>query len=249
LRQVFLITCFSLLIGTVLVACNSARPGQVANQGPLQSGIDAYTAYSEGDCEAIDTYMREIAVHKVDMDDSSNGELFSSALLLESFCAELQGDVVRARKIYRRLLRESPLSFAAADARERLRVFRLREEVSDYEEQIAASRVRAIGGSTDRAPVKRKPADYPPLAMWADINGRAVVEFGVTPRGDTHSAVVVDSDPPLIFDGAALRAIRGWRYAIDVDGSESRRQAIRIIFNPEDGYLNDAERALSGSAD
>jgi TonB family protein len=244
-----LITCISLLMGTVLVACNARRPGQLANRGPLQSAIHAYIAYSEGDCEAIDTHLREIDVHKVDIDDSPNGEILSSALLLESFCAELQGDVGRARKIYRRLLRESPLSFAAADARERLRVFRLREEVSDYEERIAASRVRAIGGSTDRAPVKRKPADYPPFAMWADIDGRAVVEFGVTPRGDTHSAVVVDSDPPLIFDGAALRAIRMWRYAIDVDGSESQRQAIRIIFNPEDGYLNGAERALRGSAD
>ena len=63
----------------------------------------------------------------------------------------------------------------------------------------------------------------------------------MTPRGDTDAPVVVDSEPPLLFDGVAVRAIREWRYAADADGTQSERQAIRLVFKPENAATPDLD--------
>ena len=195
----------------------------------LETATNAYRAYGRGDCAAA-----ERSAGDTELEDWPANEARSSFLLLLGFCAERGGEGERARETYRRLLREAPLSFAADDARERLRLLRLRENDPDYEAWLADARSRARQGSTDREPIERAPASYPPLAQLATIGGFAVVEFGVTPRGDTDAPVIVDSEPPLLFDGVALRAVREWRYAPDADGTQSERQAIRLVFRPED---------------
>lgn len=196
---------------------------------PLETATNAYQAYGRGDCDEVERSARIAS-----LDDWPANEARASFLLVEGFCADRDGDLERARETYRRLLREAPLSFASDDARERLRVLRLRENDPDYEEWVASARTRALQGSTDREPIERTPASYPPLAQLARIGGYAVVEFGVTPGGETDAPVIVDSDPPLLFDGVALRAVREWRYATDGDGTKSERQAIRLVFRPED---------------
>ena len=54
------------------------------------------------------------------------------------------------------------------------------KEPDDWEDmqKAFATRERAAQGSTGRAPVDRIPADFPPLARRAGIEGFAVVEFG-----------------------------------------------------------------------
>ena len=56
----------------------------------------------------------------------------------------------------------------------------------------------------------------------------------MTPRGNTDAPVIVDSEPPLLFDGAALRAVREWRYTAEPNAGATERQAIRIVFKPQD---------------
>ena len=59
----------------------------------------------------------------------------------------------------------------------------------------------------------------------------------MTPRGDTDAPVVVASDPPLLFDGVATRAVREWRYERRPEQTRSQRQVIRLIFRPEDTQI------------
>ena len=233
-----LILCLSLLTTAVcLSACSSPPRSHIAHDGrTLDSATNAYRAYGAGDCPAVDARFDD-----TDIEDWPPNEARSSLLLLASFCAEQKNDIARASEIYRQLLRESPLSFAADDARNRLRILRLRENDPEYDDWVAAAKTRAHQGSTDRAPIERTPASYPPLAQIAQIGGYAVVEFGVTPRGDTDAPVVVDSEPPLLFDGVAVRAIREWRYAADADGTQSERQAIRLVFKPENAATPDLD--------
>jgi TonB family protein len=57
-----------------------------------------------------------------------------------------------------------------------------------------------------------------------------VVEFGVLPDGQTDAVIVVDAEPPLLFEGTALRAVRKWRYEKDPKAAEAQRQVVRIVF-------------------
>ena len=209
--------------------------------GLLETATNAYRAYEGGGCPEV-----ERSAGVAELEDWPANEARSSFLLLLGFCAERGEDEKRAQETYRRLLREAPLSFAADDARERLRLLRLRENDPDYEAWLADARSRARQGSTDREPIERATASYPPLAQIAQIGGFAVVEFGVTPRGDTDAPVIVDSEPPLLFDGVALRAVRGWRYATDADGTQSERQAIRLVFRPEDAERPELDAPVDG---
>jgi TonB family protein len=65
----------------------------------------------------------------------------------------------------------------------------------------------------------------------AGIEGYALVEFGVTPRGQTTNPVVVESEPRFLFDGTSIRAVREWQYARSQD---SDRQVIKLLFRRDD---------------
>lgn len=216
-----------LVLATALACQAPPRIDQMDKQRDL--ALDAYVDYSTGDCEGV----RETAT-----ESSRTGwpasEVRGSVRLLDAFCAERNDDLASARSIHRLVLRDDPLSFAAEDARDRLRVLRLVENDPEYEAWLLTARDRARRGSTRRVAVERSTADYPPLAQAAGLGGFAVVEFGVLPQGTVDAPVVVDAEPPLVFDGAALRAVRSWRYEPDPRGTESQRQAIRIVFRPEE---------------
>lgn len=237
-----LVLVILLVAATSWLGCQTPGAGEVPDS-PLEATADVYLAYERGNCEAVEARREFLA-----LDEWPVLEVRSSFLLVTAFCAERADEPGRAREIYRRILREAPLSFAADDARERLRVLRMVENDPEYGDWVAQAKIRALQGSTDRLPVERPAALYPPLARFARIGGYAVVEFGVTPRGDTDAPVVVDAEPPLLFDGAALRAVREWRYARDADGTGSQRQAIRLVFEPEAAPTPDLDQAVDAEA-
>ena len=47
------------------------------------------------------------------------------------------------------------------------------------------------------------------------------VQFSVTSIGTVRDAVVVDSEPDVVFDQAALKAIARWRYNPRVENGEA----------------------------
>ncbi len=215
--------------GALVSGCQTARQPETTgvdrNDAIYRQATDAYAAYKQGDCARAERLVEPDAVEAW-----KPGELKASVQLMLGFCRERRGDVEAAREIYRGLVRDAPLSFASDDARERLRVLRLLERDPDYESWVESARARAAEQNAKRAPIERMPADFPPMAQEAQIDGYVVVEFGVTPRGDTDAPVIVDSRPPLLFDGAAIRAVREWRYAAKPGKRESERQIIRIVF-------------------
>lgn len=198
----------------------------------FQDASDAYIAYEAGDCE---TTMRLSAPERLASWEPT--ETYSSMLLLHAFCKELDGDVDDARDLYDRLIEESPNSFAARDAMERSRILRIQESDPNHAAWMRAARDRAKAARSDpkpRVPVERRPAVFPPVARTTGVEGYAVVEFGVTPRGRTSDPVVIESHPPLIFDGTALRAIRQWEYERRSSASSNDLQVIRLVFVTED---------------
>jgi protein TonB len=74
------------------------------------------------------------------------------------------------------------------------------------------------GSDTDVIPLVRIAPEYPPRALSRGIEGWVQVQFTITETGAVKDAVVVASDPPRIFDEAALRSIARWRYNPKVEG-------------------------------
>jgi protein TonB len=73
---------------------------------------------------------------------------------------------------------------------------------------------------------------YPYRARTRGIEGYVDVRFTVTPDGSVTSPEVLESQPPGLFDHAALRAVERWRFAPAMRGDKAveARVQIRIRF-------------------
>lgn len=73
-----------------------------------------------------------------------------------------------------------------------------------------------VGGdiaiARELTPLVRVPAEYPMNALARRIEGFVVVRFIVTESGSVRDPEVLRSDPPRIFDRAALRAVLRFKY-------------------------------------
>ena len=69
---------------------------------------------------------------------------------------------------------------------------------------------------------------YPAEARANGVEGRVVVRYDVTAAGNVANAVVVESEPPGVFDAAALTAVRSWRFRPMVDRGEIVSAPARI---------------------
>ncbi|MBI3180336.1 MAG: energy transducer TonB [Deltaproteobacteria bacterium] len=70
----------------------------------------------------------------------------------------------------------------------------------------------AAPADTGMAPLVRVEPIYPPHAARNLLEGWVVVQFTITPSGAVSDPEVISADPPGVFDGAALQAVRKWRY-------------------------------------
>ena len=61
---------------------------------------------------------------------------------------------------------------------------------------------------------------YPEEAKAQGVQGRVVVRYDVTADGSVVNAVIEVSEPPGVFDQAALAAVRSWRFRPKVDRGE-----------------------------
>jgi protein TonB len=64
----------------------------------------------------------------------------------------------------------------------------------------------------DAVPMVRVPPQYPERAMQRGIEGRVLVEFTISKSGAVKDAKVIAAEPSNIFNKAALKAIRQWKY-------------------------------------
>ena len=110
------------LLGIASFACqqDGPPPSEPAEIQGIQVATDAYVAYQHADCETV---------YRLTQPDLLEGmqatELRYSLRLVRGYCQELDGDQPAARTTYRQVIQEAPTSFAAEDARERIRILDL----------------------------------------------------------------------------------------------------------------------------
>jgi len=84
------------------------------------------------------------------------------------------------------------------------------------------------------SPIIRIEPLYPQRALERGIEGWVDVEFTVTEVGTISEPRILGSHPSTIFNGAALRAIKRWKYApMIVDGQPVARPGMRTRFRFE----------------
>jgi|JI10StandDraft_1071094.scaffolds.fasta_scaffold561312_2 TonB family protein len=213
--------------GILAVACqqNAAPPPSPEEIQGIQIATDAYLAYQHADCETV------YRLTQPDVIDAMQAtELRYSLRLARGFCQEVDGDQPAARQTYHRIIDEGPSSFAAEDARERLRILDREVDDPDYLRRVEDAARRERPPLVAREPSVRTTALYPPLARAAAVEGFAVVEFGVAENGKTVDPIIVDSNPPFVFEGSALRAVREWIYKSQRNVDPDARSVIRIVF-------------------
>jgi protein TonB len=105
----------------------------------------------------------------------------------------------------------------------------------------------AIGGGpnlgaavsdSEPVPVVRVNPQYPPRAAERGIEGWVELLFGISATGTVQDAEVMNSHPGNVFDRAALRAVRRWKYNPKIeDGKPVERHGItvRLEFSLQDG--------------
>ena len=86
------------------------------------------------------------------------------------------------------------------------------------------------GFDTDVIPVVRVQPAYPRRAKQAGIEGYVTMEVLIRADGTVSRARVMESDPPRLFDEAALRAIERWKFRPKiVDGTPVEQRAKQTI--------------------
>lgn len=84
--------------------------------------------------------------------------------------------------------------------------------------------------SSNVIPLVRIPPRYPMRAARRKIEGWVKVEFTITENGTVKDAVVVDAQPPEIFDREALQAIARWKFkAKIIDGEAFEQRAVQVL--------------------
>lgn len=84
-------------------------------------------------------------------------------------------------------------------------------------------------GDTDAVPLLRVEPEYPPAALRDGIEGWVRLRFSIGRSGQVKNVVVVDSKPAVVFDEAALRAVRKWKYQPKtVDGQQVERHGLLV---------------------
>jgi protein TonB len=92
-----------------------------------------------------------------------------------------------------------------------------------------ASSLGAGGGDRDVVPLVRVDPQYPPQAKQRRIEGWVDIEFTIGPAGTVEDPKVIGANPPTVFEQAALRAVRRWRYnAKMVDGAAVARHGVQV---------------------
>ena len=75
---------------------------------------------------------------------------------------------------------------------------------------------------------------YPSRALSRGIEGWVLMEFAIDELGLAVNPVVIESEPPSIFDRAALSAVKRWKYRPMIeDGRPRMRPGVRQLISFE----------------
>ncbi len=80
------------------------------------------------------------------------------------------------------------------------------------EVDVGGPNMGIAASDADIVPIVRVNPQYPPRAADRGIEGWVVVEFTISAAGTVKDPFVIDAKPSSIFNRAALRAFRKWKY-------------------------------------
>jgi TonB family protein len=194
--------------------------------------VDGYRLFAKRDCTAV-----RVRARTSDLPEASpEHETFR---LLDAYCLELEGRSDEAKELYRSIVARVPIHAMAYEAAVRMidlerlqRRGTTRAELkrrADQEQGTKSSRY-----DHDVLPIFRMNPAYPAWLREAGIEGWVIVDFEIAGDGTVIDPIVLDSDPPFVFDSAALGAIRNWIYEPSTEGG-SIRHLIRLNFEIDDG--------------
>jgi protein TonB len=95
-----------------------------------------------------------------------------------------------------------------------------------------------VASDADAVPVVRVNPQYPPRAAERGIEGWVELRFTISAAGKVIDAEVTRSHPGNVFDRAALRAVRKWKYNPKVEDGEPVARpgvTVRLEFELADG--------------
>lgn len=77
---------------------------------------------------------------------------------------------------------------------------------------LSGIQVGGIGQDGEYLPIVRVEPIYPTRAATRGIEGYVIVEFTVTTNGSVKDPVIIEADPPNIFNRAAENAVLKWKF-------------------------------------
>lgn len=92
-------------------------------------------------------------------------------------------------------------------------------------------------GISDLTPLVRIQPQYPIGARMKGIEGWVILKFNITERGTTSHVKVLQSQPPRVFDQAAVGAVLKWKYRPKIENGKpvvQRGVKINLEFNLEE---------------
>lgn len=93
-----------------------------------------------------------------------------------------------------------------------------------------------LGNDGDAAPIFRMDPKYPMKAAREGIEGYVVMSFTIDKLGGVTDVKVIEAQPKRIFDKAAKRALKKWKYKAKVEDGVALVQTgltVRLDFNIE----------------
>ena len=79
-------------------------------------------------------------------------------------------------------------------------------------QELPRRAIRSFAQSSEVIPLVRIQPRYPARAQRDRLSGTVVVEFEINPDGTVANPRVVKSEPPNVFDDAAIKAILRWKF-------------------------------------
>ncbi|HKA15060.1 MAG TPA: energy transducer TonB [Myxococcota bacterium] len=216
-----------------LAVCSlAALVSGAAPPAPTPSDLEvvrAYRLYGSGQCDAV----REQA-HAIDFSEGAQRKPFFR--LLEAYCAERGGEVATARQLYSSVVANAPRTTQAFGAALGLadleRLERSGLTRADQKQQVEAAWKTPLYQHGGRRPIQRTEPGYPSAMAAARVKGWVMVDFRIARDGSVGDALILDSDPPFVFEAAALAAVRRWTYEPS-DKSEPTRATVKLDFDIE----------------
>ena len=99
----------------------------------------------------------------------------------------------------------------------------------DVEVDVGGTDIAIAASDTDVIPIVRVNPQYPLRASERGIEGWVEVTFTISKLGTVKDPSVLNSHPSSIFDRAALKAIKKWKYNPKIeDGEPVERSGVKV---------------------